>query len=309
MQKSRGPLQKGFTLIELLVVIAIIAILIALLLPAVQQAREAARRSQCKNNLKQIGLAMHNYLDVNNTFPPGHIYDVVYGNGNATTRPYLGWAVYLLPYIDQAGLYGQIDTNSQGFAKDWNTDNAALFTLSRTPISAYICPSDPMGPLNLDWGVAGAPSSPTTPGKSNYVANYSNNSVFGQNTILRIADILDGTSNTFLVGEKTSKLNYYAGVWMGPHRWGTGVGQYTSESIYGYANGTPQPGVPWRINGDGTGGTNTSQYFKGNFSSSHTGGAHFVYGDGKVVFLSENIDLTQFNAMATKAGGEIVGEF
>jgi prepilin-type N-terminal cleavage/methylation domain-containing protein/prepilin-type processing-associated H-X9-DG protein len=305
----------GFTLIELLVVIAIIAILIALLLPAVQQAREAARRSQCKNNLKQIGLAMHNYADVHNTFPPGYIYDEIFGASTPVQRPMIGWSAFILPYLDQGPLYNQISDASQGFALDWNTNNQTLFNLARTPMSAYICPSDPSGPYS-EWGVSvsGTPiTGPTNPGKNNYAANPGNLAssatyVFGRNALLRLSDFLDGTSNTFLVGEKTGAGNWYNNIWMGPHRWGPNPNNYTSETIYGYAYGTAA-GTAWRINDDGAGSTNTSQHYKGCYSSVHTGGAQFVFADGRVTFLSDNMNLATLNALATKGSGELIGEF
>src|SRR5688500_4365529 len=103
------PRRRGFTLIELLVVIAIIAVLIALLLPAVQQAREAARRTQCRNNLKQIGLALHNYHDVHNTFPMGYCAGMTYVDGASDTSPGWSWATYILPQLDQGPLYNQFN--------------------------------------------------------------------------------------------------------------------------------------------------------------------------------------------------------
>jgi len=311
-RSSRIFRRRGFTLIELLVVIAIIAVLIALLLPAVQQAREAARRSQCKNNLKQIGLAMHNYHDTHNTFPPGDIYDSVYGTSSGPRRTNIGWAVFLLPFVDQGPLYNQIGSASGNFVYDWNSNNQALFNLAKTSLPAYVCPSDPMGMTNTKWTVS--LQSPLTGsnrvGKSNYVASSptSGGPVFADNSSLRMRDITDGSSNTFFVGEKTSFNGFYPGVWMGGHRWGAANTEYTTESIFGYANGIAS-GMAWRINFNGTGSTNASQHLKGNFSSAHTGGAQFVFGDGRVIFLSDNINLATFNALATKASGEVVGEY
>jgi len=115
---QRQQTRKGFTLIELLVVIAIIAILIALLLPAVQQAREAARRSTCKNNLKQIGIAMHNYRDVHNTLPPGYLDDDP--AADVTNRNLLGWGTFILPYIEQSTLYNSI-AEAGALDNDWTT--------------------------------------------------------------------------------------------------------------------------------------------------------------------------------------------
>jgi prepilin-type N-terminal cleavage/methylation domain-containing protein/prepilin-type processing-associated H-X9-DG protein len=307
MKRRQRRSQFGFTLIELLVVIAIIAILIALLLPAVQQAREAARRSQCKNNLKQIGLAMHNYHDVHSALPPGYIYDQIYGTANGPKRSNFGWGTFLLPGLDQAALYEQISTNSHGFADDWNSSNQKLLNLARTPLSVYICPSDPGNAQNMDWTISltnGLTGNRVA--KSNYQAS---NQTFGQNTCYRFRDFLDGTSNTFIAGEKTSNGVMYTGVWIGSHKWGPANTNVTSESILGTVNGT-YSGVPYRINGDGSAyPTYPYPFRKQNFSSVHTGGAQFVFCDGKVVFLSENISLAVYNALSTRNGSELVGEF
>jgi len=301
--------RSAFTLIELLVVIAIIAILVALLLPAVQQAREAARRSSCKNNLKQIGLAMQNYHDVHSTFPPGYVRDVNVPSGQPR-QPMTGWAVYLLPQMEQAALYDAIDTASDGFSLDWNTNNQALFDLSRTVINPYLCPSDPSDGINEDWVINhdGGPGSINgdRAGKSNYQAN---KPAFNMNSKLKMRDITDGTSNTFFVGEKTSQNGFRAGIWMGAHKWGTDSTHYTDESLFGRANAVDGGGIPYRINGDGSDAADPNPHLKNNYSSTHQGGAQFSFADGSVHFLSENISLEVFNALSTIGGGEVVGEF
>ena len=170
----------GFTLIELLVVIAIIAILIALLLPAVQQAREAARRTQCKNNLKQIGLAMHNYHDVYTTFPPGHMFDTTIpgGNANSFQHPEMwAWGAFILPFVDQAPLFNQLNV-SQRRLTDLLAEGPDVAALIQIPLSVYHCPSDPGGGGLADpaliWnspGVLAGGMSDFRAGSSNYVAN------------------------------------------------------------------------------------------------------------------------------------------
>ncbi len=206
--------KKGFTLIELLVVIAIIAILIALLLPAVQQAREAARRSQCKNNLKQIGLAMMNYHDVHRAFSPGV---TVAAGSDAITAPtaspaklpfgtsnFLGWTYHILPFFDQAPLFKKY--NSKVDFRD-NTAPNLNGTLSSTILSAARCPSDSGPDQDTGGGVEDM-------GTANYVANYgvgmpddnvnprSVQGIYGANTRTRIRDVKDGMSNVILAAER-----------------------------------------------------------------------------------------------------------
>ena len=197
---------RGFTLIELLVVIAIIAILIALLLPAVQQAREAARRTQCKNHLKQIGLAFHNYHDTCNTFPPG----MIGGWGH-------DWGTYILGHLEQGALANTVPWSEEGNWYDTDPASLALQNLARAQIPVFRCPSQP-GPDTEDWTITGR-------FRSNYMGNsgsdaatdnYAGSTVIdmtrsngvllaskcwtGWRTI-RMRDITDGTSNTFLAGE------------------------------------------------------------------------------------------------------------
>jgi prepilin-type N-terminal cleavage/methylation domain-containing protein/prepilin-type processing-associated H-X9-DG protein len=200
MKKSR---MRGFTLIELLVVIAIIAILIALLLPAVQQAREAARRSQCRNNLKQLGLALHNYHDNFSVFPRGTTGPVIEGNDGAGWRAYSAHAM-ILPYIDQAPLYATVadaiqqnrraccdGTASAGENAPWLLDNRR--------IPAFVCPSDPARPSGPQAINNYAMSNGANKGWA--VPAIDQNGVFNRTVVVRIADILDGTSNVIAVSE------------------------------------------------------------------------------------------------------------
>ncbi len=200
--------KKGFTLIELLVVIAIIAVLIALLLPAVQQAREAARRSDCKNKLKQIGLALHNYEETHKTFPPGVMRHTT---ASANAQSGYGWGTYILPFLDNAPLFKKFNTND-------SIGSAANIPLVATVLPAYRCPSD-VGESQAAVTGTGAGNWATT----NYVGNYGVGlpvlqeasgvyqgpetakqvqGIFGQNSRTRIRDIRDGVTNTVLVLER-----------------------------------------------------------------------------------------------------------
>jgi prepilin-type N-terminal cleavage/methylation domain-containing protein/prepilin-type processing-associated H-X9-DG protein len=319
--------RRGFTLIELLVVISIIAVLIALLLPAVQSAREAARRAQCVNNLKQIGLALHNYHDQVNSFPAASI----------ATPGYLGtwwtWATMTLPQTEQAPLF-----NSINFALTNNApDNT---TAVRTLIASYLCPSDDSNHIFTDrfvFSIAGDIAQiRETAAPINYVANWGDNKTgsffdansgeiggpqFGCNNTFRglfgdcsdgavttIAMDTDGTSNTLLAGENSPNQNVSL-AWAGgngiyastvlPINWKTNLkdGQidsngdvcnlaayYTPNNIHCYIN--------W-------------SYMMG-YKSYHPGGANFGLADGSVRFIKQTVDVRTFEALSTRAGGEVI---
>ena len=315
----------GFTLIELLVVIAIIAVLIALLLPAVQQAREAARRSQCKNNLKQLGLALHNYHDTHNVLPPGGNYP-----------GYASFFVMALPYMDQATAYNQFDFNS-----DFDT-RSGYRTFSATQAAIYAklivpglnCPSSELKVFQPDTGcttvsvqrpnyvgVAGAVMSPID-GVTNNGSNtgYSYTSIpasqigmLAINGGTRIRDVVDGLSNTLLVGEQgrplTNGADNRSSMWCG----GAWEGCY-------YAGGATAPSqfcqnlasILYPINNMAAGlspGADTPYKFNNPFNSRHVGGAHFLRGDGTVVFISENIGFTTLLRLAAMNDAQVVGEY
>ncbi|MFV2069415.1 MAG: DUF1559 domain-containing protein, partial [Pirellulales bacterium] len=194
--------RSGFTLIELLVVVAIIGILVALLLPAVQQARAAARRLQCKSNLKQLGIALHSYHDTHRMFPAGHL-DT--GTTGPAYRHQIGWLTYLLPYVEQSPVYDLIDfmqigpSNSEPNPNGSVTNNPAFFAAGGVSISTFLCPSDPVRRARS-----------TTWAPSNYLGNQgvdcrcrgkTCNGVFGHDTWMRLAEITDGTSTTIAIGE------------------------------------------------------------------------------------------------------------
>ena len=321
--------RRGFTLIELLVVIAIIAILIALLLPAVQQARESARRTQCKNNLKQIGLALHNYHDTFNIFPPGHVTSVYWPGTDASQW---SWAVMILPYIDQAPMYNQL-TPGPVTLKQALGDPVRLRTL-QTPLPAYLCPSDPSEQLNPHHPINDPSNNPVRLSTSNYVASHGvcawgigsgrQPGPFAHSFGARMRDFIDGTSTTILVGERATQVNgtavFIAGaaIWAGVDtpvniNFGTTLPSMQSDAVLtlGYVG-------PNTISGPLVGPTH-------NTSSAHEGGCHYVMGDGAVRFISENInshinpnpaigcvDASTWGLYQTLIGykdGRVVGEF
>lgn len=271
--------RRAFTLVELLVVIAIIGVLVAMLLPAVQMAREAARRTHCKNNVKQIGLALHLYHDVHKVLPPGWLADVPDG------EPGWGWAAFTLPFMEQNNLYeGQIDTTE-------HIDEPSNAVARNTVVDTFICPSDPY-PNRFMLTSLHTPLFEIA--KSNYVgvlgtleiADYPSNGdgVFYHNSSTRFADITDGLSNTMIVGERCSRLGY--STWVGMVH---GADDAMAR-IVGITDHTPN---------------HPSAHFD-DFSSQHTNGAHFLMGDGSVARIDDTIDFTVYQGLATRGGGEVV---
>lgn len=312
--------RRGFTLIELLVVIAIIAILVALLLPAVQQAREAARRSSCKNNLKQIGLAMHNYHDVNKVFPPGYVDLRGGGGGVVDNEGHWAWSAFLLPYVEQSSIYDQLQVGDVRASEAM----AATQQTMQTPLSVFRCPSDGGAPKVHDTGPAPGYAISKTPGGGNFglpVCNYvvSNNTTnvrinpnkgagtdgtggavgaFFRDSSTNFADILDGSSNTFLAGERAYKLNgqlMKAGT-LYAVRDANGSGPSAQDNQTAWNQGLMTIAGHVR-NGINPILTTANSSRNGDFSSRHDGGAHFVMGDGSVRFVSENI----FNLQETSS--------
>jgi len=254
---------RGFTLIELLVVIAIIAILIALLLPAVQQAREAARRSTCKNNLKQMGLALHNYHDIYGMFPIG-CQD--YGVANYEMW---GWGASILPQLDQAPLFQSLQVNNLTMSQVLT--NSSLYPYLQTPLPVFICPSDP----SRDNLMSGGQMNGGTGRHMNGVSGIGTAFRVGKsNYPYRLRDITDGPSNTFLLGERTTYCA--AAAWCG-NRNPSGGGPQGADYTLGRVS------VPLNIQ------NNNSHWCTEGFSSQHVGGGHFLMGDGAVRFISENI--------------------
>jgi prepilin-type N-terminal cleavage/methylation domain-containing protein len=280
--------RRGFTLIELLVVIAIIAILIALLLPAVQQAREAARRTECKNKLKQIGLALHNYHDVNKLFPAG------YAKESATIDAGWGWGTAILPMLEQKNLYDNLNPAANVMPNSVANPAAAadvLGALAQTELPAYRCPSDGGGAINTDRGNLGTSNYSGVSGINNDPTN--EDGTFYQSSKVGIRDMTDGSSNTALVGERArgrvGTTNHIGAVWVGKSQnagWACTIRQLT---------GTVS--APAYI----VNGTDNMAY-----SSQHPGGAQFVFGDGAVHFLNENTAGATLDNLARRNDGNVV---
>ncbi|MEO2017602.1 MAG: DUF1559 domain-containing protein [Fuerstiella sp.] len=285
---SSARSKRGFTLIELLVVIAIIAILIALLLPAVQQAREAARRTQCKNNLKQLGLAIHNYHDVHGTFPIGHQWVRYDGNAGAANRnPGWAWTAAILPFIDQAPQFNQIVFEHDVRCVD--PPNAQVIALS---YPAQKCPSDVIadtatqnvGGTRYEWATTSyAGCGGSFHGSSTSTNRIRSNGIFhrqrGQIGIRRIRDITDGTSNTFLCCESAGKNNANRKRWYAAFNGRGRAGNTSRVLTEGYTQINPPA-------------SSAVQEKRRSAGSLHVGGAQFTMADGSVRFVSENIQHT-----------------
>jgi len=340
----RSIVRKGFTLIELLVVIAIIAVLISLLLPAVQSAREAARRAQCTNNLKQIGLALHNYESAIGAFPPGSVAQPMPVT-DCTQRGFSLFAL-ILPQLEQAQVYNAINFNLSsggtfnGVASSW-TNRTALITR----INAFVCPSDLIQvpfPASVSGngysqssyaGVAGTRDVwrwwyGCTPGQS-HSPWIEADGVFGYNTSTKLKDFVDGTSNTIMVGETSRFINdpdqvfnsWSRALWFGSALAGTTRPQGLA-SVAARINATiavPEPPGTTSPNNDLNAWLFNPQYLnlgQFGFRSMHPGGAMFVFGDGSVRFIKSTIDMGSpvfaqqkigvFRQISTLKGNEVI---
>lgn len=311
--------QRGFTLIELLVVIAIIAILIALLLPAVQQAREAARRSTCKNKLKQLGLALHNYHDTFNRLPPAYVETAARRGSSGGTCTTGGtrsapWTILILPYIEQSTLYNKFDFNAKFRNLQNGSGDAVNETLQEQRNVNFECPSDPNSNESLAnnnyLGVQGGGdyTAMAAIGKACRAYNirtYFFNGIFYSDSSTRMRDITDGSSNVFMLGESRYQTLWAssgsaATYWMtwATTSWGDAPAQV--GGTYLPINGSSF--VPHR---DGYKLEVATSYF----GSNHIGGAHFLMGDGSVHFISENIDLSTYQTLGVIADGLPVGGY
>lgn len=284
--------RRAFTLIELLVVIAIIAVLIALLLPAVQQAREAARRTQCRNNLKQLGLGLHNYEASARIFPFG----VLGATGTASaTNPLHTWHSQILPYLDQQPLYA-----SYQFSVPFS--DPANQAVVKTTIPGFLCPSNPdLGPVSGAWG------------QNHYAGNAGVQSGTNDGLVyplsgVQMRDLLDGASQTLAAGEIAFELGGWArGSFPGSGGGGgSGGGQGYARAVMRWWQAPPACARPG-LNPPAS-SCNNSVERSLQFSSMHTGGMQALMCDGRVVFLSENTDLNVQRAIATRAGGEPPGD-
>lgn len=344
LQASSRTRPRAFTLIELLVVIAIIAVLIALLLPAVQQAREAARRTQCKNNLKQIGLAAHNYHDVALTFPPGYTQTRLLGNATASYNGYQGHPVlyFLLPYLEQSNLYNSFDSNIP--RANIGTEPGKL---SGAVIPAFLCPSDfsDSGTGSYRYNSSSAPPVQYY-GATSYRANAGSRPIFytsclndgvfrevGPNAgkattapngiCVSIPVITDGTSNTVMFGEMhhvDKNFDTFTGTppncnsgsliatWS---RWYPASGGNGSSNIFAGSFAPIGYKLPWAY-GDAAAPTSCTPYYTyqdmrlSAFGSGHTGGANLVFCDGSVRFLSSNMSQIVLGYMCQTQDGQVI---
>jgi prepilin-type N-terminal cleavage/methylation domain-containing protein len=280
-------MRRGFTLIELLVVIAIIAILIALLLPAVQQAREAARRTQCRNNMHQLGIALHNYHDAHSTFPMGAGLAV-----DPPGRTFYSWVTSLLPYMDEAALFNAYN-HSQAAAWGWAGFKTNT-TVAQSVLNQMWCPSDSDAQA---WGYYTYAQSCYAVSRGTSVAT---DGVMFYVSRIRIRDIDDGTSQTLAFGEIAWPRKTYPGTL---HNTDSCIRPWIGSSGVCRHTGLPLNSSPYTDSGYPSDVCGVSS-----FSSRHEGGAFFAFSDGAVRFLSENIDSTTYQALSTRGGNELVDD-
>jgi prepilin-type N-terminal cleavage/methylation domain-containing protein/prepilin-type processing-associated H-X9-DG protein len=281
---SRTNLRRAFTLVELLVVIAIIGILVGLLLPAVQAAREAARRCMCSNNIGQVGLAMHHYEFNREHLPPGVTNDTGPIQNQAIGN-HISWTVQVLPYIEQITIYRNINQKLGVYA----TENREPRTVR---IASFLCPSDALDQsmkepdnLSAESSYAGCYHSVEAPIDSD------NNGVLFLNSRIRYNQILDGSSNTILLGEKIALANDLG--WMS----GTRATLRNTEAFT----------LPKRTRRGVMIEEEVDKKTVGGFGSFHSAGANFVFADGSVRFLSEGIDIELFQNLGNRNDGAMIG--
>jgi prepilin-type N-terminal cleavage/methylation domain-containing protein len=350
LRVARARKHSAFTLVELLVVIAIIGILIAILLPAIQAAREAARRTQCANNLKQLALACQNFNSANKKFPPGDANEYSPSGGSENAQC-MGWGTFCLPFIEDKTMSEAMTLALNGksfYTANWATTAPpagaiSAAQLAKTPMAVFMCPSDPLGTDNAYLNKFFSASSAGNVAKSNYIGcagtwgAYSINSsprpdpakpndtrtIAGYNTVLgtngsgayfgpsngvfgvcavsagftrtcSVKDITDGTSKTFMIGERdgsadSNPTGYHAGVWIGP------TNPKQPNSVLGHAGLDPE-------NQFESSSPSSAKDF--GFSSVHSGGASFCLADGSVMFVSVNIDKQVYKALGTRNEGD-----
>jgi prepilin-type N-terminal cleavage/methylation domain-containing protein len=305
--------RRGFTLVELLVVIAIIGVLVALLLPAVQAARESARRMQCSNNIRQIGLALHNFHDVNQALPPGGVATaagptIAHTKFSIPTNVIHGWAAFIYPYMEQKSLSDQYHWD-----KNWH--DATNQQVYSTYVNTLICPSTPipkridtkaLAPcVSMDYGIMNGLNSPSTTlyplGLIDGNTNMAPQGVMAVNSAHRFAEITDGLSNTFWVCEDAGRPQLYRANHMkvGTSR-ASGASMIDRDNefvLHGYnSTGTTTPGSCFMNC------TNDNEVY-----SFHPAGAMLLMGDGAVKFASSTMQFRVFAAMISKQAGESLG--
>jgi len=300
----------AFTLVELLVVIAIIGILVALLLPAIQAAREAARRTQCKSDIKKIGLALQNYHDTRKSFPPGVVQ--VYPTPPAV-KPDMdegnwSWSALILPYVEEASVYSLINVPKSDLAT--SMDTPANLSAMQAPIPVYRCPSDNAPIVNDQRLIKSKAGNSNALATTNYVGVNSSadirrepgapgtfaNGIFVNNKSTKMKDITDGTSHTAMVGERTWESKVPATAAAQPAPEGIlaaagvifGVRGFRDKSQQGLADGMGCG--KYQMNFSSSTGTNPEFKPRQGFSSAHKGGAHFAMADGSVQFVSDTIE-------------------
>jgi len=297
MVRVPGRRLSGFTLIELLVVIAIIAILIGMLLPAVQKVREAAARSQCQNNLKQLGLALHNYHDANGGFPAARL-EIPPGNTSLVHC----WTPFVLPFIEQDNLFRRYRQD-----RTWNdaaTNDANPGGVNQTDIKTFLCPSAPSGRKGsrqrgvIDYSPVNTITRPNPFVTSMPPSDPTNIGILGKNIRRTIPSITDGTSNTILLAEDAGRNQLWqmgrlistsggTGAWANPE---------TAIALTGFNPSTMSTPGPCAVNCN-----NNDEVY-----SFHSGGANVLLGDGSVRFLKASTDINLLIALITRARGEVV---
>lgn len=335
LDHSARPHRRGFTLIELLVVIAIIAVLIALLLPAVQQAREAARRAQCKNNLKQFGLAFQNYHDTSLSFP---------ASGTASRGPGIyawghGWGIAILPFLDSSPLYKRFDF--KGLSSTMTPHTGLIYTgtniengqlLSGVKIPVFRCPSSVTNEMGLQGQTipAGGAQSPTYtavtgaidhPTVINFDGNGNPNASTGQQSLggvltpyvgRRIAEVTDGTSTSIMLGEQSDLCRNAAGTprdCRSDHSHSIAMGSTFTDTRWFNATTARYP-INHKSN-TSTGVDNSTLFYGANnpIQAAHDGGAHVLMCDGTVRFLSQSLQLQTLYNLSNRNDRKTIGEF
>ncbi len=288
--------RRGFAFTEMLVLVGLITVILTLLLPAIQHSRQDARRAQCKNNLKQLGLALHNYHDVHRLFPPGWVSK----EGSPGSGARFGWQTFILPYVDQAPLYNQVD-----FGKPPHEADGKPRKEYQTVLNVFRCPVDPaadLNPLRSEYAT------------SNYSGNYGDfpprlrplglgdfwpgavdapmqsRGIFARNSSVGMRNITDGTSNTLLVGERSFASG--AGIWVGV------TDNAHEDDTLTDCSHRSRPNAGWS-----------------SYSSRHAGGVHILMCDGAVRFIGDAIDsksapeMGTFQKLGCKNDGQVIGEF